>query len=177
MRRYRLSCHGQTADNPTGYTPNSTFALAGLIAYATVGVALSFRVIKSKAWWALCLPIGSFCKASLPIIPDQTLTIFDQGEALGFALRYTSKDNQDSIGLFAIQGLFIMCSPAAFLAFNYIVYGRLISYIGAEHSIMNPQKVAKIFVLSDVFTFLVQVSINLFNGGTCVLWTLMRTFF
>lgn len=84
---------------------------------------------------------------------------------MGFALRYASKYNPNSLGQFAIEQLFIVCSPAAFLAFNYIVYGRLISYIGTEHSMVNPQKVAKIFVISDVITFLIQVRINLFNGA------------
>ena len=74
-----------------------------------------------------------------------------------------SKYNPDSIGLFAIEGLFIICTPAAFLAFNYITYGRLISYVGAEHSIVKPQKVAKAFVFSDISTFLIQVRISLFN--------------
>jgi hypothetical protein len=74
-----------------------------------------------------------------------------------------SKYSPKSIFLFATEGLFIICAPAAFLAFNYITYGRLISYIGTEHSIVNPQKVAKAFVLSDVFTFLLQVRIDLFN--------------
>jgi hypothetical protein len=87
------------------------------------------------------------------------MNIISLVESLGFGLRYLAKYKPDSIALFAIEGLFIVCSPAAFLAFNYITYGRLISYVGAEHSIINPRKVATMFVISDVFTFLLQVSI------------------
>ena len=87
-----------------------------------------------------------------------------------------SKYKPDSLGFFAIEQLFIICAPAAFLAFNYIVYGRLISYIGAEHSIVKPQKVAMIFVISDVSTFLMQVRTNPLNG--CVRqWVLMESTF
>ena len=82
---------------------------------------------------------------------------------MGFTLRYVSKFKPDSLALFATEQLFIVCAPAAFLAFNYIVYGRLISHIGAEHSILKPQKVATIFVISDVSTFLMQVRINVLN--------------
>lgn len=91
---------------------------------------------------------------------------------LGFALRYASNQSPNNVSLFAVQQLLIVCSPAAFLAFNYIVYGRLISYIGAEHSIINPRKVAKVFVISDVATFMIQVSINPFQRDMCVKWML-----
>ena len=66
-----------------------------------------------------------------------------------------------------MEQLFIICAPAAFLAFNYIAYGRLILYIGAEHSVVKPQKIAKIFVISDISTFLLQVRINVLSwvGG------------
>jgi len=74
-----------------------------------------------------------------------------------------SKYSPRSLLLFATEYFLIICAPAAFLAFNYMTYGRLISYIGAEHSIINPQKVARTFVFSDIFTFLMQVRINLLN--------------
>jgi len=95
---------------------------------------------------------------------SRTCILFHPGEAVGFTIRYISKNHPDSNILLAIQQLFIICAPAAFLAFNYIVYGRLISSVGPQHSIVKPQKVAKIFVISDIFTFLIQVRINLFNG-------------
>ena len=94
-----------------------------------------------------------------------THTLLDTVESLGFALRFLSKYKPDSVALFAVEQLLIVCAPAAFLAFNYIVYGRLISYIGAEHSIVNPQKIAKIFVISDISTFLMQVRISFLTGS------------
>lgn len=89
----------------------------------------------------------------------------DPAEALGFTLRVVCKYEPDSTILFTIQQLFIVCSPAAFLAFNYVLYGRLISYVGAEHSIVKSQKIATIFVISDVSTFMMQVRINPSNGA------------
>jgi len=126
------------AERVFGYRPNNTLAIVATVAYASVGVALLFRVVKSRAWWGLCLPIGSFF------------------EALGFLLRYLAKLSPNSLSLFAVEQLFIVCTPASFLAFNYITYGHLISYVGAEHSIVNPRKVATVFVISDIFTFLLQ---------------------
>ena len=79
--------------------------------------------------------------------------------ALGFFLRVPVRENQNSLGLFIVMQLFLVCSPAAFLAFNYIVYGRLIQEnVGAKYSLIRPSIVARVFVISDVVTFLVQVS-------------------
>jgi len=53
--------------------------------------------------------------------------------------------------------LMTVLSPAAFLAFNYIVYGRLVRFsIGLKYSMVNAAKVARFFVVSDVVTFLIQ---------------------
>ncbi|KAF9788001.1 RTA1 like protein-domain-containing protein [Thelephora terrestris] len=132
------------AERDFGYRPNSALAIVAAVVYGTVASALLFRVIRSRAWWGLCLPIGS------------------NFVALGFGLRFLLKYSPNSVAIFAIEELFIICAPATFLAFNYITYGRLISYVGAEHSIINPGKVARIFVISDVFTFLLQA------GGSAI---------
>ena len=82
---------------------------------------------------------------------------------LGFILRRLLESNPNSVSLLAVEQFFTVCAPAAFLAFNYITYGRLIAHVGAEHSIMNPQKVAKIFVISDISTFMIQVCTTHFD--------------
>lgn len=54
--------------------------------------------------------------------------------------------------------LLLVCSPGAFLAFNYIVYGRFIRHrIGDRFSAIKPRLVARLFILSDILCFLVQV--------------------
>jgi len=128
------------AERIFGYRPNNVLPIVAAVVYGTIGLALSFRVVKSRAWWGSCLPIGSFFVAC------------------GFLLRSLAKYSPNSLGLLAIEETFIICAPAAFLAFNYITYGHLISYLGAEHSIVNPGKVARIFVISDICTFLMQAS-------------------
>jgi len=119
-----------------------------------VGIVLTDRFIQ----W------GTFTCYSLTYLKH---TPFAPGEALGFTLRVVSRYYPTSSALFSIQRLFIVCSPAAFLAFNYILYGRLISYSGAGHSIVKPRRVATIFVTSDISTFLMQVRSNLLSG-VCV---------
>lgn len=126
-----------------GYEPNTAAAIVVGIIYLALFFALSFRLYRSKSWWGLCLPIGVL------------------GFSVGFFLRKVSVDNPSSIGIFAISQFFIVVLPATFLAFNYIVYGRMMrASVGDRpgYSLIRPNLVSKIFVTSDVVTFIVQGS-------------------
>ena len=88
----------------------------------------------------------------------------------GFFLRIPVRTHQASTGLVVPMQIFIIVSPAAFLAFNYLVYGHLI--VAVDGSLVNrPQRRAKsiyspipprlvkhVFVWSDISTFFVQIS-------------------
>lgn len=62
----------------------------------------------------------------------------------------------------------IVLSPATFLAFNYIIYGRLIVAVDgslskrgglrakSHYSLIPPRLVGRMFIWSDVVTFLIQ---------------------
>jgi hypothetical protein len=76
----------------------------------------------------------------------------------GFFVRIGLLYSPDSLALFIVQQLFIITTPAAFLAFNYILYGRfIVGCVSREYSWIRPERVARIFVISDITTFLVQV--------------------
>ncbi|KIY51649.1 hypothetical protein FISHEDRAFT_36637, partial [Fistulina hepatica ATCC 64428] len=124
---------------PSVYTPNTKVATVVGIIYTIVAILLMYRLCRKRDWWGLCLPIGY---------------------ALGMYFRVaTVKHHQDSRGWVILQQIFIACSPAAFLAFNYIVYGHLVvNCLGARHSWIRPTRVAFIFVSSDIVTFLVQAA-------------------
>jgi len=65
--------------------------------------------------------------------------------------------NQNSMGLYIMQQLMIVLSPAAYLAFNYILFGRFLGQcVGPEHSPLAAEKFKRVFVTSDVVTFLIQ---------------------
>jgi hypothetical protein len=76
----------------------------------------------------------------------------------GFFVRIGLDSSPNSTGIFTVQQLFIVVTPAAFLAFNYILYGRfIVQCVSPQHSFIRPKWVARVFVLSDITTFLVQV--------------------
>lgn len=55
--------------------------------------------------------------------------------------------------------LLIVTSPATFLAFNYIVYGSFMcNRVGRDFCLIQPARLARVFVLSDFLTFVIQVS-------------------
>ena len=76
----------------------------------------------------------------------------------GFALRIAMTTYPDSLPIYLCSELFILLSPAAFLAFNYILYGRfVVNCIHRRHSAIRPERTARYFVISDISTLLVQV--------------------
>ncbi|KIM74982.1 hypothetical protein PILCRDRAFT_827692 [Piloderma croceum F 1598] len=134
-----------SSDDPTivqiafNYEPSKVAAgiTGGL--YLLAGLALFTRLIKAKSWWGLCLPIASLITCS------------------GFFVRIALDSSPNSVGVFTVEQLFIIVTPAAFLAFNYILYGRfIVNCVDPKYSLIRPNRVARLFVCSDIITFLVQ---------------------
>ncbi|TFK48540.1 hypothetical protein OE88DRAFT_540109 [Heliocybe sulcata] len=126
------------------YWPNKVAAIIFAAVYFIVGLVISWHVARYRDWWGLCLPIGIMCMA------------------IGYVVRFVevlSDSLKDSLGVYIFQTFFILCAPATFLAFNYTLYGRVVvRCIGREFSIIRPERVARIFVISDVTTFFLQAS-------------------
>jgi hypothetical protein len=79
--------------------------------------------------------------------------------ALGYAARYVSAQSPSDLTPYIIQSLFIILPPSLYAATIYMIYGRLVLFVNAEHaSIIRPTRVTKIFVCGDVLAFLMQAS-------------------
>ncbi|KDN47510.1 hypothetical protein RSAG8_03650, partial [Rhizoctonia solani AG-8 WAC10335] len=62
-----------------------------------------------------------------------------------------------SKGIYIAEYLFVVLSPCAFLAADYILLGRLVEHLNAgQYLFIRPDRVMKIFLVSDLFTFAVQ---------------------
>lgn len=136
--------------------PAYLFRVPGNVAFAAVFALLAaahfWLTYRSRVKWPLCLPIAE---------------VFS---TMGYVLRLVCRSNQQSIALYAVANLFVILSPAAFLAFNYMMYGRLIVAIDddvTEHSkrtarsrfsLLPPRLFGRLFVWSDVITFLIQAT-------------------
>ncbi|EJD40036.1 RTA1-domain-containing protein [Auricularia subglabra TFB-10046 SS5] len=118
---------------------------------AVVGVAHALTLLfallqlnlayKYRTWWLLILPIS--------------LLFFTEG----LAIRFVLSRHPESRNAFIAQSTLIVLSPCAFIAADYILLGRLARYLGAErHMLVMPSRITKIFVFSDVTTFLIQAT-------------------
>ncbi|GAC92534.1 hypothetical protein PHSY_000088 [Pseudozyma hubeiensis SY62] len=165
---------------PTGilkYEPSRGGNYTVGCAYTLLCAVTVWHVLRRKDHWALCLPIGCLCSA------------------LGFFVRPSIDPYNVSLGLYIVQSMFVVISPAAFLAFNYLLYGRMILSVDrkfggsvmeshelerqalttgqkltmmhkargrktekSRFSFIPPRIVGRVFVWSDVITFLVQCS-------------------
>jgi hypothetical protein len=78
-------------------------------------------------------------------------------ETIGYCGRIWSHFDKESIGGFVMQAILILVAPALFAASIYMILGRLIHGLGAEHLSLIPIKwVTKIFVTGDVIAFGLQ---------------------
>ncbi|KAF9024210.1 hypothetical protein BDZ89DRAFT_1162384 [Hymenopellis radicata] len=142
-------------DTPTrveviyGEVPSESVAIAVGVIYVIAGLILFFPVFRYKHFWGLCLPIGAV------------------SSGIGFfvkAVMVSSASRQNSQGLIIAQNVIIVCAPATFFAFNYILYGHLVvECVGDQFSLLRPTWVSRIFVSSDVLTFIIQA------GGAALL--------
>ncbi|KAG9231458.1 RTA-like protein [Amylocarpus encephaloides] len=96
----------------------------------------------------------AFKKRSLFFIPFIIGGIF---EAVGYVGRIIAHNNQTSIGIYIMQTLLLLVAPALYAASVYMTLGRIMLHTRGEH--LSPIKrtlLTKIFVIGDVFSFLVQ---------------------
>ncbi|KAF9984379.1 hypothetical protein BGZ75_004068 [Mortierella antarctica] len=142
---------------PLKYKPHvAGNAIFGVL-YAILGVLYSSYIWKYSDKWALCLPIGALASA------------------VGFFSRLALDPLDVSLGLYILQSLLVVVSPSAFLAFNYMLYGRLITAIDpkfgngdgkaagsrmekSRFSFIPPRVVGRTFVWSDIITFFIQMA-------------------
>jgi hypothetical protein len=78
-------------------------------------------------------------------------------ETVGYIGRAASHNNAEAIGPFVIQNLLLLVAPALFAATIYMVLGRIIRLLHAEHhSPIRVTRLTKYFVWGDVICFWAQ---------------------
>ncbi|KAG0218178.1 hypothetical protein BGX33_008354 [Mortierella sp. NVP41] len=147
------------------YAPNIPGNIITAMLYAILGLLFLRHIIRHKNKWALCLPIGAFASS------------------LGFFFRLGLDPQDIMVPIFVVQNILIIATPSAFLAFNYMLYGRLVTAIDPQfnsnvdksssqsrmaksrYSFLPPRIVGYIFVSSDITTFLIQVAAGSMIGN------------
>ncbi|KAJ5950033.1 hypothetical protein N7454_001617 [Penicillium verhagenii] len=78
-------------------------------------------------------------------------------QIIGYAARTVSHFHTTSTTLYAMQTLFVLLAPTLYAASIYMVLGRIIVFLHAEHLSLVPVRfLTKIFVMGDVLSFVLQ---------------------
>lgn len=127
--------------NPLRYIASST--LAGI----SFGLVLLVAILQSLCTWKwgakymLAMVIGGYTFA------------------IGLATRFALNDNPRSKGTYIAMYLFVVLSPCAFIAATYVLLGRFARHLKCDELLLvSPRYITRIFITSDVVTFLVQAA-------------------
>ena len=89
-------------------------------------------------------------------------------EWTGYVFRIISSYNLTSTSIFIIQTLLLLLPPSLFAASIYMVLGRIILFTNGESMApIHANWLTKIFVIGDVFSFLVQAGGKLYSSRPC----------
>ncbi|KAJ3485777.1 hypothetical protein NLI96_g4729 [Meripilus lineatus] len=79
--------------------------------------------------------------------------------AVGLGLRFGLHADPESKPIYIAEYLFVVLSPCGFIAAEYVLLGRLSTWLKAdEYLLIPPKRITPVFVASDVITFLIQAA-------------------
>jgi hypothetical protein len=139
------------------YTPSLGAAIAFIICFDICADFHAWKIFHKRLFYFIPALIGALCihrttlPASLKI--DHRLTV----EVVGYNGRAVSSSNAPALGTFITQALTILLAPPLFAASIYMVLGRTIVLLRAEHhSIIPVEWLTKVFVGGGVLSFQTQ---------------------
>ncbi|KAK5657986.1 hypothetical protein OQA88_2539 [Cercophora sp. LCS_1] len=123
------------------YDPSYAANICFVILFAIPTIGHTYLMIRQKTWYFLPFVIGCLFE-----------TVGYVGRVLG------AQQTPDwTLTPYIMQSLLILLAPALFAASIYMILGRLIRLLEAEHlSVVRVKWLTKIFVAGDVMSFLAQ---------------------
>lgn len=127
-----------------GYIPKLWPAILSTICYAVSGLVhwRHYAIMRQK--YMLTLTVG--------------MTLM----SVGLMVRIIYSFSSTSLGLYIFTTLLVLLSPCAFLATDYVLLARISHALGPEIAdkclLVSSSRIVKIFIWSDVVTFLLQMS-------------------
>ena len=123
------------------YKPSLIGATIICVIFAASSVLHTYQLIRTRAWYLIPLLIGAVIEA------------IGYGGRIGSAIEAPDY----TLGPYIIQALLILIAPALMAATIYMILGYIILAIdGERHSMIREKFLTKIFVLGDIFSFMVQ---------------------
>ncbi|BCS23574.1 RTA1 domain-containing protein [Aspergillus puulaauensis] len=123
------------------YTPSQAAAGLFVALFSITTLYHAYQIGKARAWYFTAFAVGG---------------IF---QIIGYICRIIAHNDKESIPVYSIQAILILLAPPLYAASIYMVLGRLITFLGAEHlSVVSVRWMTKIFVVGDVVAFLCQAA-------------------
>ncbi|KAF4958096.1 hypothetical protein FGADI_2654 [Fusarium gaditjirri] len=142
------------------YTPSLPAAIIATVIFAIISCLHIWRLSKARAWYFIPFTVGGACAS--PIHGREWMNITNLSlvvETIGYAARIVSHNNKDSIPAFTVQAILILVAPALFAASIYMILGRIIISLRAQHLSLIPVRwLTKVFVCGDILSFSLQAA-------------------
>ncbi|KAF7355478.1 RTA1-domain-containing protein [Mycena sanguinolenta] len=127
--------------NPLRYIASNVLTAIAFALILLVGLIQTWMVRKWGGKYMLSMVIGAYTFA------------------FGIGTRFGLHSHPESKGIYIIEYLFVVLSPCAFIASEYVLLGRLARYLRADkYLIVNPRRITITFISSDITTFLIQAA-------------------
>ncbi|CAG7970769.1 unnamed protein product [Penicillium nalgiovense] len=132
---------GEDSHSMYPYRPSIIKALIAAGIFGLSAGLHTFVMTKKKTWFYSCLVIGAWMMTA------------------GYIFRILSSKRPNEMMLYIMQSLFIILPPSLYAATVYMIYGRIVLFVQSpQASLIRPQQITKIFVVGDLFAFLLQAS-------------------
>ena len=142
------------------YTPSLPAAIVSAAVFGILTTFHTWRLWRARAFYFTAFTIGGLCELHTYTNLGGRRRIADLPspvQTIGYCGRIWSHYDTESIGGFIMQAILILVAPALYAASIYMILGRLIRKLGAEHLSLIPIKwLTKVFVTGDVISFTLQ---------------------
>lgn len=146
------------------YTPNIAAAVIFIVLFTLSTAYHSYQLIKCRAWYFIAFVIGGICERQAFLITSiaqelMAFVFFTTVQIIGYAARVAANSNKENVPIYSIQTILILLAPPLYAASIYIVLGRIVTYLHAEHfSLVSVKWMTGIFVTGDIIAFVMQAA-------------------
>ncbi|KAF8610654.1 RTA1-domain-containing protein [Ceratobasidium sp. AG-I] len=130
------------AHDDGNYNYDANIPAAALFA-ALFGLTLGLHLFQA---------IRGGCRYLIPLLVATSM------ETLGYIFRIIAIKKTDILWPLIISETFIIVAPAFLAANDYMIFGRIMAFVGSEHGIVGHGLITKLFVGADVVAILTQAS-------------------
>lgn len=126
------------------YEPSLPAAIIFIVLFGLATLLHAFQMFKTRTWFMVPFLIGG---------------IFETIGYIGRVLSASENPGPYNLGPYIIQAVLLLVAPALFAASIYMELARIVHMVDADkHLFIRRSWLTKIFVIGDVFSFLLQAS-------------------